>query len=372
MPRVLCLCEYPTLHGGERSLLATLPAVAAAGFDVTVLAPPSGPLADALVAKGIAHLPFSIHLPDGQRRRQDELRVELAAIFARLRFSLIHANSLAMGRLCGPTAAQSGAPSIAHLRDIVGLSRAAVADLNCHKRLLAVSHATRDFHVAQGLAAGKTHVLYNGVDLADFRPRPRSGWLHRELGVSAETQVVGCIGQLVRRKGQDVLASAAARLGADLPGVHYVFIGARYSNKDEAVEYEALLRGAFARAGMADRAHFLGTRGDVSELLPELAVLVHPARQEPLGRVLLEAAASGVPIIATCVGGTREIFPADLPAAVLVPPEDDTALAAALRRLIADEPARAAMSQAARRRVERSFSLEAAAVGLVRHFGQLV
>ncbi len=46
MPRLLILCEYPTLLGGERSMLATLPAVAAAGFDIFVAAPPSGPLAD--------------------------------------------------------------------------------------------------------------------------------------------------------------------------------------------------------------------------------------------------------------------------------------------------------------------------------------
>ena len=63
------------------------------------------------------------------------------------------------------------------------MSRQAIADLNCHSRLLAVSEATRQFHVAQGLAGEKTFVLYNGIDLEQFRPRPPTGYLHRQLGL---------------------------------------------------------------------------------------------------------------------------------------------------------------------------------------------
>ena len=67
-------------------------------------------------------------------------------------------------------AAELRLPSLGHLRDIVKLSARAVADLNCHGRLLAVSHATRSFHIAGGIAAEKTHVVYNGVDLEEFCP----------------------------------------------------------------------------------------------------------------------------------------------------------------------------------------------------------
>ena len=63
--------------------------------------------------------------------------------------------------------------------------------------------------MAHGLDAEKTHVLYNGVDLEQFRPRPPTGYLHRELGLPADAQLIGNIGQIGLRKGQDVLLRAA-------------------------------------------------------------------------------------------------------------------------------------------------------------------
>src|SRR6185369_11888616 len=98
---------------------------------------------------------------------------------------------LAMGRLSGPVATEMQLPSIAHLRDIVGLSARAIADLDQHRRLLAVSQATRDYHVARGLTANKTFVAYNGVDLLRFQPRQPTGWLHRELNLPPEAILLG-------------------------------------------------------------------------------------------------------------------------------------------------------------------------------------
>ena len=229
------------------------------------------------------------------------------------------------------------------------LSGQAVADLNANRRLLAVSRATRDFHIARGVEAGKTHVLYNGVDLMRFKPLEPTGWLHRELGLPADAMLIGSVGQLVLRKGQDVLARAALALAERFPRVHYVFVGERFSQKLEAAEFEQNLRRCFDLGPLAGRGHFLGVRGDVPEILPELTLLVHAARQEPLGRVLLEAAASGVAVIATDVGGTREIFTAEANAARLVPPDDPAALVAAMAELLEDERLRRRMGAAATR-----------------------
>ncbi len=113
---------------------------------------------------------------------------------------------------------------------------------------------------------------------------------------------------------------------------------------------------------------FLGYRPDVDRILRELALLVHPARQEPLGRVLLEAAAAGVAVIATDVGGTREIFPPECRAARLVPPEDAPALARAIAELLADPPERARLAAAARRRIEQCFDHTRAAAMLVQQY----
>ena len=105
-----------------------------------------------------------------------------------------------------------------------------------------------------------------------------------------------------------MLLRAAAQIADRMPNAHYVIIGQRHSEKTESRQFERDLLDASARA-LVGRVHFLGRRNDVGRLLAELTLLAHPARQEPLGRVLLEAVAAGVAVVATAVGGTPEIFP---------------------------------------------------------------
>src|SRR6478672_12725797 len=117
MPRLLILCEYPTLLGGERSMLATLGAISTAGFDVDVAAPPAGPLADALGKCGVRHLPWRTHDDLGVRLPLEQLRSALDALLATERPELVHANSLSTTRIAGPVVAAQGIASVGHLRD---------------------------------------------------------------------------------------------------------------------------------------------------------------------------------------------------------------------------------------------------------------
>jgi len=370
MPRVLLLFEYPTLNGGERSLLTVLPLLTAHGFTFHALAPADGPLATALAAREIRVRPLHTVDHGGCRLSQEVLRTQIREAVEEIQPQLVHANSLSMGRLAGPVTAQLGLPSLSHLRDIIGLSRQAIADLNQQRRLLAVSQATRAFHIGQGLQADKSFVVYNGIDLHQFRPVAPVGWLHRELAIPADALLIGTIGQLVLRKGHDLLAEAADRLASRHPRLHYVFAGDRFSDKTEAREHEVRIRERFAQGALAGRGHFLGFRTDVPALLPELTLLVHPARQEPLGRVLLEAAASGAPIVVTDVGGTREILPAG--AAELVPPNDPTALTAAIDRLVQDAPLRTAYATRAFAEIRQRFTAERSAENLLHHYRELL
>jgi glycosyltransferase involved in cell wall biosynthesis len=368
MTRLLILCEYPTLLGGERSMLATLPAIAADGFDVLVAAPPRGPLAEELSRRGLTHLEWHTHDESGRRFLLSQLRADLANVTSKSMPDLVHANSLSTARISGPVALECGVLSIGHLRDILKLATQAIDDLNAHSRLLAVSRATREFHVAQGLAAAKCHVVYNGVDLAEFCPRPATGYLHRELKLPANVQFVTIIGQLGLRKGTDIALRAAQRIAAEFPELHWLIVGERTSNKDESRQFEAMLWSLAAETHLSGRVHFLGNRTDVPTLLAECDLFAHAARQEPLGRVLLEAAASGMAIVATDVGGTREIFPAEANAAVLVPPDNPDALANAVRGLLRDDAGRKAIGAAARQRAESAFDIRNAAANLLAQY----
>ena len=348
-------------------MLATLDGLCAAGFTPVVMAPPQGPLVDALTTRNIELLPFIFRAADGNRLPQNRLREDLSATLHYRRPALLHANSLSMGRLSGPVAARLKLSSLSHLRDIIRISAQAAADLNCHARLIAVSHATHTFHTAGGLNPGKMHVVYNGVNLQNFRLRSPTGYLHQEIGLRPQTRLIGTIGQIGLRKGQDVLLRAAASIADQQPNVHYLIVGERHSQKDESRQFERDLH-----KELDSRVHFLGVRNDVDRLLHELTLLVHPARQEPLGRVLLEAAASGVPILATNVGGTSEIFPPEADAARLVSPDDPVVLADVLRELLDDASLRSRLAANARRRAEEQFDIKMSADNLLRHYHTLI
>ena len=355
--------EYATLNGGERSMLAALDELAASRCRFAALAPAEGPLADALDSRGIPREEFACHAPRGERLPRAELHERLRAALRKLNADVVHANSLSMGRLLGAIAADLGVPTAAHLRDIVGLSRAAVEDLNRNAILLAVSRAARDFHVAQGVDPERICVLYNGVDCERFRPRSATGELRRSLGLPDDALLALTIGQIGVRKGLDVLAQAARAATERLPGVHFLIVGERHSSKAESVEFEHALLASVQTPPLAGRVHVLGRREDVDRLMNEADLLIHAARQEPLGRVLLEAAASGLPIVATDAGGTREIVE-DGRSARIVPAGDPRALAAALIELNRDSALRETLAAAARERALALFPAEKSARAL--------
>jgi glycosyltransferase involved in cell wall biosynthesis len=372
MPRLLILCEYPTLLGGERSMLSTLPAVLAAGFEVHVAAPPGGPLAAAIGESGATNADWTTAGERGVRRPLDELRADLLKLIRRIEPDLVHANSLSMARIAGPVAVSAGVPSIGHLRDIIKVSEQVVVDLNCHTRLIAVSQATRDYHVAQGLDAAKCIAIHNGVDMDAFRPRPATGYLHRELRLPPRARLIATIGQIGLRKATDVVLAAAFQIADRLPDVHWLIVGERTSEKDESIEFERQLHDTAAKPPLVGRVHFLGQRDDAATLLKECSILVHAARQEPLSRVLLEAAASGVPVVATGVGGTREIFPTEADGGLLVPADNHDALAQAIVALCNNDNRRMTLGHAGRRRAETAFDVRAAAARLLDEYQSLL
>jgi len=364
--RITIVFEFDTLNGGERSMLAVIdelrgirPNGDGDQCEFVILAPETGQLADAVRGRGVEMIPLRIRektrLPDADER--------LLSAIQQADPDLVHANSLSMSVLLGSVAGQINVPCLSHLRDIVGLSNSAITKLNQNDSLIAVSQATKSFHIGQGLSEDKTAVVYNGVDCKKFRPRLLTGQLKRELDLPDDAFLIATIGQIGMRKGLDTLAEAAAVIGDQYASIHFLLIGERYSQKDEAVEYESSIRKRFEEAGLSARLHRLGYRNDVANVLNEIDLLVHPAKQEPLGRVLLEAGASGVPIIATKVGGTEEIFPDDC-SARLIPPQSHSELADAIVELYNDANQRDSLAKNARRRIESEFSIELAAARL--------
>jgi glycosyltransferase involved in cell wall biosynthesis len=360
IPRILLVFEFGTLNGGERSMLAVLPQFVGTDLEFVALTPADGPLAGALGALGVPVLTFDARGENRERREPSGLVEEIRSAAARARPDLIHGNSLAMARLTGTLAADLRVPTTAHLRDIIGLTRRAVEQLNANRALVAVSQAVRDFHAAQGVERNRMHIVYNGINEEPFRRHAGGTSLKDELRLPPDAFLVATIGQICLRKAQDIFAKAAVLAAPRMPKAHFLMIGERYSEKTESALYEEAINFECAMGGLKERFHRLGYRADVERLMSEIDLVAHCARQEPFGRVLLEAAAAQRPIVATKIGGTEEMLVHDQ-SAILVPPDNPEALAEAMVRLYGDAELSSRLAAAARERVANRFSIEQAA-----------
>jgi glycosyltransferase involved in cell wall biosynthesis len=369
---VLLLFEYPTVNGGENSLLSMTEELSRRGVEFQAAGPADGPLADRLRQQDIPILPLELFDSTGSRYELEECRRRIKTLLTNSLSSnspvdVVHSNSLAMSRIVGPVVHQLGVPSIGHIRDIINISRRATMDIDLNRRVLAVSQATKEHHCLAGISRDKSFVLYNGIDLETFQPRPISYQLHRSLHIPDASPIVLSIGQIILRKGLDTLLSAAAPLALKNPNVHFVHVGARYSVKDEAIQHEAELKRLSNEGELAGRFHFAGTRDDVPQILNDATILVHTAKQEPLGRVLLEAAACGIPIVATSAGGTREILSA-AECGTVVAIGDADELSREIEILLNDKERRLSIGSAARKAIEERFDVKLRATELLHHY----
>lgn len=362
---VAILFEFPTLNGGEQSMLSVLRHLKSeSSLRFTAIAPPDGPLAAALSGLSISHQPFSLRGSDNTRRPTAQLLDELADLAIKLNVQLLHANSLSMSRLTGQLRRSCPLVCTGHLRDIMKLKNKVISDLNNNNGLVAVSNAVKDFHVSQGLPSKQCHVIYNGVDTIQFQPRVNQSVRNTLLSdVPADAKVLLNVGQICLRKGQLDLARSVCPLTKSRPELHLVLVGERHSAKQESIEYERAIRTTFSECSREAHLHMPGFQNQIPQLMNAAHMLVHSARQEPFGRVLLEAAACGLPIIATDVGGTHEMLRHGKEA-LLVQPDNSREMTTAIETLLSDPQLADRLSAAARSRITERFNVRQAAEAL--------
>ena len=332
-------------------------------FQFRAFAPPSGPLWDALRVLGVPCTPFERLREPADSSGPAERTAALLADLVRadlVRADLVHGNSLSTAQFSGLAGHRLEIPAVAHVREIERLNPTRRERIEKNHCLIAVSNAVAGHLAEQGVARERIVTLHNGVDLYTLARERTPGTIRLELGIPPTTPLIATIGQLSLRKATEVCIEAIAALAPRYPDLHALIVGARFSRKPESERFEADLRERVTRAGLEKRVHFLGWRDDVPGILVDLDLLVHPARQEPYGRVLIEAAALGVPCVATAVGGTPEIV-ADGRTGWLVPPDDLTALAERVGWALDHPAARQAAGAAARELAEASFSVKACA-----------
>jgi glycosyltransferase involved in cell wall biosynthesis len=220
--------------------------------------------------------------------------------------------------------------------------------LACYPKVLAVSERIREAIIRAGGRAARVLTLPNGINAAAFR-RDADGRsrMRHALQLPAGAVVIGTVGRLESVKRHDVLLEAAAHT----PGRPWVVIAGDGPERG-AIE-------ARARAlGMTGRLRLLGHRADAAEVQQAFDVYVQSSDSEGAPNAVLEAMAMEVPIVATDVGGTRDLL-RDGEDGLLVPRRDPAALARSIAATLADGAAAAARVRSARARVERDLSFDA-------------
>jgi glycosyltransferase involved in cell wall biosynthesis len=223
--------------------------------------------------------------------------------------------------------------------------------------IITVSESNKVRLVAEGIRDSKIRVVHNGVDLSAFRKAPkRRGPGPLRLGIVA---------RLIERKRHANLLRAIARLVSERgPGA------ATLDVIGDGPE-EGRLKALSGELGIADEVRFLGDRGDVPDLLRELDAFVLPSSYEGFPISIIEAMASGLPVVATAVDGVPEVVEHER-TGLLVRTGDVQGLAGALARLADDSQLRQRLGEQAYTTVRERFSLAAMTDGTEGLFQELV
>ena len=372
--RVMYLIDSLGHGGAEHSLVRYLEALPRAGVDpvvVVVQERDGNPLTPAISALGI---PIETLHIDRLRRRGALARVGEA--IDRTAPDLVH-TQLEFSNILGTIAARRrGIPSVATLhtidrprrwsRDALRFRLMARMLTTRASRVIAVSRSAAE-HFAGRSGAGRLLVttLHNGVDLDRFsRLHPgAAGALRTALGLPADARIVVTVAVLRPPKGIADLIAALPAVLASVPDTHLVLVGDGPARSD--LEHTA------ATTGVAGRVHFLGHRVDVAEVLAGSDVFVLPSHTEALPTVLIEAMASGLPVVATEVGGIPEMVERG-GSALLVPAHHPELLAEAVTRVLTSPLQATAMGTAGRRIARTRFDLRRQVPALVDEYRRIV
>lgn len=211
---------------------------------------------------------------------------------------------------------------------------------NCH-HLVGNTRDIVDYIIRSGWPAGRVHLLPNFAEEASAPPVPRAA-----LDTPDGVPLFLALGRLHENKGFDVLLDALAML----PHAHLWLAGEGPLRRSLAAQAE--------RLGLAARVHFLGWRSDTAALMASADALVCSSRHEPLGNIVIEAWAHGLPVVAADAQGPAALI-ADGETGLLVPRDDAGALAAAMARIATDKSLAAVLAEAARANYGERFSKQA-------------
>ncbi len=357
-----------------------LRAFADVGMEVIGVSAP-GPYVAQLESWGIRHVPLQ-HATRSAAPGQDVLAfIELRRLLRRLRPDIVHTHNPKpglYGRLAARTTGVAGVVNTVHGLYATPEDRAITRWVVYSLERLAsfcsgaeLIQNAEDFALLErlGVPKEKLVLLGNGIDLERFRPAATAKQRQRaraDLGVGGDVVVVGTVARLVWQKGFRELFAAAELLRDRCANVLFVIVGGADSDKADAIGREER-----EDASLRGRIEFAGNRERMDEVYHAFDVFVLPSHREGFPRSAMEAAASGLPVIATDIRGCREVVSPGV-SGLLVPLGDAPRLAAAIEDLAEDAELRHRMGAEGRRKAEAEFDDRAVVAKTLRAYERVL
>ena len=337
-----------TWRGGQNQVLVTVLGLRALGHRSVLVAHAGGELRQR-AAEGMELIPLA-------PRMEMDLSAawRLSRIIKELKPEIIHAHDphgVAMAALALSMSTQLVKPPLVASRRVDfrlkdnSLSRWKYRQVDC---FICASEAIRQMLMADGIPEARAVTVHEGIDLDRVEAAPEAK-LHEELWLPHQAPIVGNVAALVPHKGQRHLIEAAALVVRQVPDARFVIAGEG--------ELRPSLERQIKEHHLEKHVFLTGFRPDVLSLHKAFDIFVMSSVTEGLGTSLLDAMASGKPIVATRAGGIPEVV-VDGETGILVSPRDHRAMADALISLLTDPALRQRMGDAGLKLARRRFSAE--------------
>lgn len=238
-----------------------------------------------------------------------------------------------------------------YLRD---LGRIAIAKLIT--RAISVSEAGRDYlSVKWRVPCHKVRTIYNGVNVDHFFPANGNNISYKKsLGFDDDAFVLGSVCRVVPVKNVEMMLHAAARLREEIPNLRLIILG-NFGHRKELAEFYKKIHHLMDSLKLHDIVKFIPPQLDVGSILRGFDIYLNTSHSEGLSMAIIEAMASGLPVIATEVGGNSELVK-DGSNGFLISPNQTDDLVRAIKSLYADYKLRSEFAAQSRKRAEEIFS----------------
>lgn len=373
--------RFHTFYGAQKSLFTLVTNLASTELEPIVLLPGEGVLAEQYRQAGINVdiLPlgkqanrFGGEIPRltlvGKLRVLKELfkyNLRVARWLRKNKIDVLYANDLRALLYVGIASKLCRKPLLWYVRVDGRPSVLSRVGLRLADRIILIADGVSSLFSPRDLAKfqQKFSTLYTGFALkerisdSDIRKRVRASY-----GIPLNAKVIGIVASITYRKGHDLLIAAFNWLHKQRDDLHLLIVG------DSPVGHEDFKTELVTRIeeqGLSERVHWVGYQNNVTAYYQAMDVLALPSRSEGLPRTIIEALGMGIPIVATDVGGVREILTSE-DLGMVVPPDDVESLSHALWRIVCSSDLHTEQRQSKRRDyVEERFSVEAYVRGFV-------